>query len=56
MLTDSHIHLYATDFDHDLNIVLNQANKNKITRFLLPNIDNTSLPKLISLCKKYKNF
>ena len=55
MLTDSHIHLYLNDFDNDLSIVLNQAKKNKINRFLLPNIDNASLPKLLALCKKYTN-
>ena len=55
MLTDSHIHLYSQDFENDLDIVLDQAKNNKINRFLLPNIDNASLPKLLSLCKKYKN-
>jgi len=55
MLTDSHIHLYLKDFDNDLNIVIDQAKKNKINRFLLPNIDRKSLPKLLSICGKYKN-
>ena len=55
MLTDSHIHLYSKDFENDLNILLDQAKKNKINRFLLPNIDNASLPKLLKLCEKYRN-
>ena len=55
MLTDSHIHLYSSDFKNDLNIVLDQAKQNNINRFLLPNIDATSLPRMLSLCEKYKN-
>lgn len=55
MLTDSHIHLYLSDFDNDFNKVLNDAKKNKINRFLLPNIDKNSLPKLLSICKENKH-
>lgn len=55
MLTDSHIHLYLEQFDNDLDIVIQEAINKKVTRFLLPNIDNDTIEKLISICDKYKN-
>ena len=55
MLTDSHIHLYLKNFDNDLDDVIQQALNQKINRFLLPNIDNETLPKLLSICEKYPN-
>ena len=54
MFTDSHTHLYLKDFDSDLETVIQSALDQKINRFLLPNIDNKSLPKLLSVCKNYK--
>ena len=42
------------DFDSDLETVIQSALDQKINRFLLPNIDNKSLPKLLSVCKDYK--
>ncbi|MAZ58322.1 MAG: hydrolase TatD [Flavobacteriales bacterium] len=53
MFTDSHIHLYLEQFDSDLNFVIQEAVSHKINRFLLPNIDNKTLPKLLSTCNKY---
>ena len=55
MLTDSHTHLYLKEFDHDIDAIITEAINKKITRFLLPNIDNKSLPKLLKTCEKYKN-
>tara|TARA_B100001250_G_scaffold236220_1_gene202920 strand:- start:157 stop:918 length:762 start_codon:yes stop_codon:yes gene_type:complete len=55
MFTDSHTHLYLEEFDNDLEIVINDALKNKVNRFLLPNIDLKTLPQLLSVHKKYKN-
>ena len=55
MLTDSHIHLYLKEFDHDLDVAIQEALNQKINRFLLPNIDNETLPKLLSVCGKYEN-
>lgn len=55
MFTDSHIHLYLDQFDTDLDVIIKEALNQKINRFLLPNIDNATLPKLLSICKKYPN-
>jgi len=53
MFTDSHIHLYLKQFDNDLDCLIKEAVNHKINRFLLPNIDNETLPKLLSTCNKY---
>ena len=53
MFTDSHIHLYLEQFDTDLDFLIQEALNHKINRFLLPNIDNDTLPKLLSTCNKY---
>ncbi len=49
MLTDSHIHLYLEDFNNDLNTVVKIALDNKVDRFLLPNIDETTISSLLDL-------
>ena len=53
MFTDSHTHLYLEQFKNDLNTVIQDAVEKKINRFLLPNIDNTTLPELLSICNQY---
>ena len=55
MLTDSHIHLYLEQFENDIDIVIQEAINKKVTRFLLPNIDNQTIKQLIASCDKYKN-
>ncbi|MBL31754.1 MAG: hydrolase TatD [Flavobacteriales bacterium] len=55
MLTDSHTHLYLKEFDNDLHTVIKNAQDHKVSRFLLPNINTKTLPKLLSVCQKYKN-
>lgn len=55
MLTDSHTHLYLKEFDNDLHAVIKNAQNHKVSRFLLPNINTETLPKLLSVCQKYKN-
>ena len=54
MLTDSHIHLYMEEFEQEIEVLIRKALNKNIGKFLLPNIDNKSLPKLLSTCNKYK--
>lgn len=54
MLTDSHTHLYLKEFNDDLDTVIKNAQKKFINRFLLPNIDLSTLPRLIKTCHKYR--
>ena len=55
MFTDSHIHLYLKEFDADRNLLIKNAVESKITKFLLPNIDNSTLPQLLNLHKQNPN-
>lgn len=52
MFTDSHIHLYLKDFHDDLDIVIKNALKNQVNRFLLPNIDTDTIEALLNLHQK----
>lgn len=49
MLTDTHAHLYAKQFDDDREEMLQNANKQGITRFYLPNIDKASIAGMLEL-------
>jgi len=49
MLTDTHAHLYAKQFDDDRDVMLQRANKQGITRFYLPNIDKGSIAAMLEL-------
>ena len=53
MLTDTHIHLYAEEYDSDRKLLIEQALQAGVSRFLLPNIDNSSLDGMLSLCYNY---
>ena len=53
MITDTHIHLYAEEFDADRKQLIIQAQKAGVGKFLLPNIDGTSLEGMLLLCKEY---
>lgn len=49
IITDTHTHLYAKEFDSDRAIVINRAIENGITRFFLPAIDSSSIQKMYDL-------
>ena len=55
MLTDTHLHLYLDDFNDDLDNVISNARKNKVSRFFLPNINSSSITKLLKICDLYEN-
>jgi len=52
-ITDTHIHLYAEEFDKDRGDLIEQAQKTGINRFFMPNIDSTSIVKMMDLQHKY---
>lgn len=52
-VSDTHTHLYARDFSGDLDVLLQKAIHQGVTRFFLPNIDWESLPGLFELVEKY---
>lgn len=49
MIIDTHAHLYAEEFDVDLNEVLKRASQTKVGAILLPNIDSESMDALLRL-------
>lgn len=50
---DTHTHLYLEDFDADRNKVIEKAVARGINRFLLPNIDQSSIDPMLELCKAF---
>lgn len=52
-LTDTHTHLYAGEFDADRDALIAEAMDKGVTRFFLPNIDETSVAAMTALESKY---
>ena len=52
-ITDTHIHLYATEFDNDREDLIEHAQKAGMNRFFMPNIDSTSIAPMMDLQQKY---
>ena len=53
MLTDTHIHLYAEEFDPVRQQLLNDAARDGVDRFFLPNIDRESIPAMLRLEEEF---
>lgn len=43
MIIDSHAHIYLSDFEEDLDIVLQRAKSEGVTDIYMPNIDSTTI-------------
>jgi TatD DNase family protein len=52
-LIDTHTHLYLPEFDHDRDDVVKRAVENNVVGLLMPNIDISSVDKMISCEKRY---
>ncbi len=48
-ITDTHTHLYASEFDQDRVATINRAIENGVTRFFIPAIDSSSIQKMYDL-------
>jgi TatD DNase family protein len=53
ILTDTHTHLYLSQFDSDRSELIAEAKSAGIERFFLPNIDSTSMDAMHLLKEKY---
>lgn len=53
MLIDTHTHLYSSQFDQDREEVIQQSINNGVNKFLLPNIDKSSIQGMLSLQQKF---
>ncbi len=49
LLTDTHTHLYAEEFDTDRKQVIEAALKLGVQKFYLPNVDSASIPRMFEL-------
>jgi TatD DNase family protein len=52
-LIDTHTHLFASEFNDDIDIVVQNAIGNGVSKMLLPNIDSTTTNNMLQLCNKY---
>lgn len=55
-MIDTHTHIYGEEFDEDREDVLERAKAAGITKLLFPNIDKTSVDRMMALCKQYPDF
>ena len=53
ILTDTHIHLYADEFNTDRDLLIREAMDAGVQRFFLPNIDSEYADRMLSIEKKY---
>lgn len=53
ILTDTHTHLYAKEFDPDRAVVLQRSIDAGVSRLFLPNIDSNSVSGMLELVKQY---
>ena len=53
IITDTHIHLYAEEFDADRDLLVEQAGVLGVQRFFMPNIDSSSIEPMLELEKRY---
>ena len=53
-LIDTHTHLFAEEFDEDREETVQRAIEAGVTRMFMPNIDETSVESLLSLCDAHK--
>ncbi len=52
-IIDSHTHIYAQDFDGDIEDLMQRASDAKVKQMILPNIDLESYPRMLALVKRY---
>lgn len=55
-MIDTHIHIYAKEFDNDLDFQIEKAKKAGIQKLLMPNIDEESIDKLHQMENKYHGY
>lgn len=53
MITDTHTHLYAEEFDGDRDEMMQRAKEAGVTRFFIPAIDSATTERMLDLEKNY---
>ena len=52
-IIDTHCHLYAEEFENDIEQVIANAQQESVQQFYLPNIDSSSIESMLQLEAKY---
>ncbi len=55
-LVDSHAHIYLEQFDEDLGDVIDRAREAGLERIYMPNIDHTSIDRMLETAEKYPGY
>jgi TatD DNase family protein len=55
-IIDTHLHLYAEEYDADRKALIAAAKSDGVTRLLLPNIDSSSIEGLKALADEYPDY
>jgi len=55
-LIDTHSHIFLPEFDSDRDQVIDNAKKSGVEKILLPNVDDSTTNRLISLVEKYPGY
>ncbi len=55
MLIDTHIHLYASQFDDDRQQLITDAVSQGVQKFLMPNIDRSTIVPMMQLVEQHEN-
>ena len=50
-MTDTHSHIYGTEFDEDRTLVIERAQRAGVERILLPNINDRTIAPMLALCQ-----
>jgi hydrolase, TatD family len=53
---DTHAHLFLPDFAEDLSNVIDRARNKGIRKILLPNIDKSTIARMLELCRAYPGY
>lgn len=52
-LIDTHTHLFTEEFDADRELAIIRAKEAGVTRMFMPNIDDTSVEAMLTLCNSH---
>ena len=55
-IIDTHSHLFTEEFDADRTAVLKRAEEEGVSRIYMPNIDETTISRLLQVCEDYSGY
>lgn len=55
-MIDTHSHLFAEEFAEDLPAVIERAKAAGVSKVLMPNIDDTTIEAMLSVCTAYQGY